>query len=139
MTEYIEREAVLAEIENEYRDIEKIKTPFAKIIVGGTVEKPYHSIMWWDTEKRECNIGFSSYCLEYVFKWLEVVFEVTEDAFSADVAPVVHGEWIWNGKHWECSNCRHDRLHDLVLGLDAAYCPYCGADMRERKGEDDRT
>jgi hypothetical protein len=40
------------------------------------------------------------------------------------------GKWDWNGKHWECSNCRHDRLHDLVLGLDAAYCPYCGADMK---------
>ena len=128
MTEYIEREAVLAEIENEYRDIEKIKTPFAKIIVGGTVEKPYHSIMWWDTEKRECNIGFSSYCLEYVFKWLEVVFEVTEDLFSADVAPVVHGEWIpfhseAAGDIQYCSAC------DVGFAHRTDFCPHCGAKM----------
>ena len=62
------------------------------------------------------------------------------DAPAVDAVEVVHGKWIWNGKHWECSNCRHDRLHDLVLGLDAAYCPYCGAKMDgERKdgGKDD--
>ena len=40
------------------------------------------------------------------------------------------GRWKWNGKHWECTNCRNERLHDLVLGLDAAYCPRCGADMK---------
>lgn len=93
---------------------------------------------------------------EEVLKTLDILFDRANDRYykamphavlmdvkglmktmdAADVAPVVHGEWIWNGKHWECSNCRHDRLHDLVLGLDAAYCPYCGADMRERKGDD---
>lgn len=48
---------------------------------------------------------------------------------SADVSPVVHARWRWNGKHYECTNCGRDRLHDLVLGLDAAYCSYCGAKM----------
>ena len=47
----------------------------------------------------------------------------------ADVAPVVHGRWDWNGKCWECSNCRCNRFHDLSLGLDAKYCGRCGAKM----------
>lgn len=144
MAEYIEREAVLAEIENDYKGIEKIKTPFAQIVVGGTAEKPYYSIMWWGAEKKECNIGYSSYCLDYVFKWLEVVFEVAEDAFFADVAPVVHGEWTeqhhdkWDDEwddtiHWytyECSKC------GAVTMSDFPYCPFCGADMRERNGDE---
>ena len=69
---------------------------------------------------------------------VEHAIDVVKEVPAADVAPVVHGEWIWNGKHWECSNCRRDRLHDLVLGLDAAYCPHCGAKMDgERKGDDE--
>lgn len=63
--------------------------------------------------------------------------EAAEDLIANGVTVPKRGRWVWNGKHWECSNCRHDRLHDLVLGLDAAYCPYCGADMREGKGDDE--
>ena len=51
---------------------------------------------------------------------------------AADVAPVVHGEWIGvrNGKGI-CSNCnRLDGIDPL-----ATHCRYCGADMRERKGD----
>lgn len=48
---------------------------------------------------------------------------------AADVAPVKHGKWLWDGKHHYCSNCSGTRFHDLTLGLDAAYCPYCGAKM----------
>ena len=52
---------------------------------------------------------------------------------AADVVPVVHGEWIGvrNGKGI-CSNCnRLDGIDPL-----ATHCRYCGADMRERKGDD---
>lgn len=97
MPEYIEREAVLMEIENEYKNVEKIKTPFAQIIVGGSTEKPYYSIMWWDTTSKDFNIGYSSYFLAYVRKWLEVVFEVTEDA---DVVAVVR-----------CKDCKYCVFH----------------------------
>lgn len=40
-----------------------------------------------------------------------------------------YGTWRWTGHHWECSACRNPRFHDLVLGLDAAYCGHCGAFM----------
>ena len=99
MAEYIEqRESVLAEIENEYKNVDKIKTPFAKIIVDGTVEKPYYSILWLDKENKGYNVGYSSYCIDYVFKWLEVVFEIVaaDESPSADVAPVTR-----------CKDCEH--------------------------------
>lgn len=56
----------------------KIKTHFAKIIIGGTAEKPYYSIMYFDPTDREYHIGFSSYSLEYVYKWLSEEFEIVD-------------------------------------------------------------
>lgn len=137
MAEYIEREAVSAEIENEYKNVEKIKTPFAKIIVDGTVEKPYYSILWLDKENKEYNVGYSSYYLDYVFKWLEVVFEIvaSDEYPSADVEPVRHGRWIrrkschtQTGFVDKCSVCQNMLVH---LGCKANYCPNCGAKMDE--------
>lgn len=46
-----------------------------------------------------------------------------------DVAPVVHGKWIWRNKwepfefRYECSIC-HDGSD-----LESKYCPNCGAKM----------
>ena len=75
------------------------------------------------------------YWCGYRDQYDEVVFlEDIEDIPAADVAPVRHGHWKWDGKHFYCSACAGTRYHDLVLGLDAAYCPYCGAKMDE---EDD--
>ena len=48
---------------------------------------------------------------------------------AADVAPVVHGRWIWHNKwepfefKYECSIC-HDGSD-----LESKYCPNCGAKM----------
>ena len=54
---------------------------------------------------------------------------------AADVAPVRHGQWIWDGyiyeAPWQCSNC--GVFHDE----DSNYCPNCGADMREVDNEPD--
>lgn len=58
----------------------KIKTHFAKIFVGGTVEKPCYNILYFDPIDKEYHIGFSSFCLEYVFKWLSEEFEIIDDA-----------------------------------------------------------
>ena len=151
MSEYIEqRESVLAEIENEYKNVDKIKTPFAKIIVDGTVEKPYYSILWLDKENKGYNVGYSSYCIDYVFKWLEVVFEIVaaDESPAADVAPVRHAYWVpeehvdqvsattthrytW----YYCSECGR-RLIGYKNPIDAPYC-HCGAKMDG--GEDDGT
>jgi hypothetical protein len=65
----------------------KIKTNFAKIFVSGTPGRPYFNILYFDPEDKDYHVGFSSYCLEYVFKWLSEEFEI-KDAPAADVAPI---------------------------------------------------
>ena len=65
---------------------------------------------------------------------------------SADVRPNIHGEWIFYDEEFyqqgrfanvahrirECSICHH-KIADFVGNMD--FCPNCGADMREPKGE----
>lgn len=73
----------------------KIKTSFAKIFVSGTPDRPYFNILYFDPVDQDYHVGFSSYCLEYVFKWLSDEFEI-EDAPAADVVPVVR-----------CKDCKY--------------------------------
>lgn len=48
---------------------------------------------------------------------------------AADVAPVVHANWV-DGK---CSNCGvdipTDDAHDVIFGSECRFCYYCGAKM----------
>lgn len=55
----------------------KIRTPIAKIIVGG-ISSPYYSIMYYDPSDGLMQIGLGSYDLCIVRKWLAEKFEVTE-------------------------------------------------------------
>lgn len=56
---------------------------------------------------------------------------------AADVAPVVHGHWIWHEEEfeYECSacHCRFDYNHTFEIfdhGFQYAnHCPVCGAKM----------
>lgn len=57
----------------------KTKTHFAKIVVVGTAEKPYYNIMYYDPADGEYHIGYGSYRLDFVFKWLSEEFEVVEN------------------------------------------------------------
>ena len=57
---------------------EKIKTHHARIVVDGTADKPYYSIEWYDPEKKEYYLGYSSYFIENVFNWLSECFEIVE-------------------------------------------------------------
>ena len=56
---------------------------------------------------------------------------------AADVAPVVHGEWLLRhegyGHYWECSSCHKNPC--IYVTKDTRYCPNCGAKMDE-KGEE---
>ena len=56
----------------------KIKTHYARIVVGGTAEKPCYSIEWYDPLKKEYNLGYSSYYIGYVFNWLSEYFEIVD-------------------------------------------------------------
>lgn len=122
MSDYISREAASAD-----SDRNKIKTPFARIVVEGTPGKPYYNIWYFDPADGECHIGFGSYCLDNVFNWLAEEFEITEP--RTDVAPVVR-----------CKDCKHHYdcgIHFCNrLGMDCPddsdfFCSY-----GERKGGD---
>lgn len=73
----------------------KIKTHFAYIIVEGTAEKPYYNILWHDITKEHSSIGYGSYRLDFVRRWLEEEFEIVECA--ADV--VLRG--VFDQVRWE--------------------------------------
>lgn len=113
-------------------DHEKIKTCFAQIIVNNSEDKPYYSIMYW--ENGEMNIGFSSYKLDYVRRWLNEEFEVKH---NVDVVPVVHGRWDDSGKYTfpsgnaavRCTNCGCALTESEYHLNNWNYCPVCGAKM----------
>ena len=113
------------EVSNE--EVTKIKTHFAKIIVDGTAEKPYYNILYFDPTDRIYHVGFGSYFLEYVFKWLSEEFEIVDNTVFAE--PVVHGRWVFgtsNHREWmKCSECLVSQTPTGVF----SYCPNCGAKM----------
>lgn len=117
MAEYIEREDMANAKPTEYK---KIKAFNPQIVVEGTADKPYYNISYYDTERKEWVIGYGSYKLEYVQKWLEECFEKVE----ADVAEVKHGEWLKSRSKMECSKCGYFYFSDNVK---TNYCCNCGA------------
>lgn len=57
----------------------KLRVTSAQIIVAGTKEKPYYEIKYREVGKENYCIGYSSYCLDNVFEWLEECFDLVED------------------------------------------------------------
>lgn len=57
----------------------KIRTHFARIVVGGCPEKPRYEIMYFDPAKDEFCLGYGSFELKFAFDWLREYFEVTGD------------------------------------------------------------
>lgn len=114
----------------EYIGREKIKTCFAQIIVNNSEDKPYYSIMYW--ENGEMNIGFSSYNLDYVRRWLNEKFEVKRNVNVVPVMRCKDCKWIESANFdtgfWVCSKCgfvsEAIAAHKLY-----GYCPNCGAKM----------
>lgn len=106
MAEYIERDALIKELEER---------------------------QGWQDQKAACVFKEGYDC------GLEATLEDVKQAITADVAPVVHGEWIKSEEHkpWlTCSVC-HDCYVDgeWVDGHKWSYCPNCGARMEG--GEED--
>ena len=64
---------------------------------------------------------------------IESVLEYAENLPTADVAPVVHGRWIYKGDSdmWVCSRCGRSVNADPE-GIDL-YCYHCGAKMDEKE------
>lgn len=144
MAEHIEREA--ATNADNCGGGDKIKTHFAQITVCGTLEKPYYNILYFDTTDRTYHVGFGSYFLGNVFRWLAEEFEIVEEAPAADVAPVRHGRWgvtQVNGVDaiFACSECsREVKAANDYFGKPTEhiakiypYC-HCGAKMDSKGG-----
>ena len=55
---------------------------------------------------------------------------------SGDIRPNIHGHWIHDNNPfkdiWFCSNCKPFKK---AVTKKTDFCPDCGADMREPKGE----
>ena len=122
---------------------EKIKTPFAKVIVDGRGANSYFSILYFDPTDKDFNIGYSSYYLNYVFNWLNEEFEIVEDGNSTLTAlrPVSREqvEKVWRGewKHYlpplgagdvQCRCTRCGRTPDV----ETPFCAWCGAPMTDK-------
>lgn len=69
---------------------------------------------------------------------LQKVISLLKNAPAADVAPVVHGEWLRTDDDWnslttiQCSLCNEEwcfETDDDVSLLNYKYCPNCGAKM----------
>ena len=64
---------------------EKIKAFMPQIVVSKNVNKPYFSITYYDTEKKEWINCYGSYFLEYVVKWF---YDYFEDEGEIDMAEI---------------------------------------------------
>lgn len=60
-----------------------------------------------------------------------VSLAVIEKMATADVAPVVHGNWCWITENiYRCDNCGEMTYVKEVMGEPGwTYCPNCGAKM----------
>lgn len=103
---------------------DKIRAFEPHIRVNKDAVKPYYTIVYYDLADRVWHIGYGSYDLNYVIKWLQEEFEEVDVEFEE----VKHGEWeriIRKGKPRgiRCSLCgKHIHFHEN-------YCPNCGAKM----------
>ena len=93
----------------------KIKTHFARIIVGFGIDNPYYSILYYDPADDEFHQGFGSKYLDNVIKWLSEEFEIIGDVFWCE--PVRHGRWM----PVTCEN--HPKI---ILGCTGYMCSECG-------------
>ena len=110
---------------------EKIKACEPHIIVNKNLAEPYYSIMYYDTSDKKWHIGFGSYNLSFVRKWLQEEFEEVDVEF----VEVKHGEWFLldecANEGVYCSVC-HKKVYKTDYAnqkVKSAYCPNCGARM----------
>ena len=88
----------------------------------------YESIMKFPIRKDHCDKERAN---EHFIFGIESVLEYVENLPAADVAPVVHGEWLLRhegcGHYWECSVCHENPC--IYVTKHTKFCPNCGAKM----------
>lgn len=65
-----------------------------------------------------------------------IVRHAIEDAPTADVVEVRHGEWGFDGLGWTCSECGEYALANKAkMQVHSRHCPHCGAKMDGERRE----
>lgn len=133
---------------------EKIKTPFAKVIVDGRGANSYFSILYFDPTDKDFHIGYGSYYLDYVFNWLDEEFEIIENgnfsltALSGPTREMVERvfpgcdgckpccgtcekmySWDKYGKPQECDGCKESGYKNYQS--ESRFCEYCGKPLTD--------
>lgn len=62
---------------NEQKQLEKINAKYAEIVVRGISEAPYFEILYFDLLDNGWHVGFGSFYLDLVEKWLKEEFHPT--------------------------------------------------------------
>ena len=63
---------------------------------------------------------------------MEMLKKRIEQIPAADVAPVVHGRWVYHNFDTICSECRKSAIFDeWEQQAETEFCPHCGAKMDE--------
>lgn len=117
MDKYIERETMTTGTPTG----EKIKAFNPHIVVGENIDKPYYSICYYDVEKKEWFIGYSSYNLAFVAKWLKDFFEKVE----VDMTEVVR-----------CKDCQYGKGNDYEGSIKVPFMYHCTYDDLSYNGAD---
>ena len=102
----------------------------SRYIDADNIRKPIYA------EEDNCTgIGMTFDEMDAYNEGIDAVIRRIDSVPTADVKPVVHGEWIKEDDGYTCSVCKmfHDGYYDNPK-FDFAYmhdfCPICGADMR---------
>lgn len=119
-----------------FEEVNKIKTNFAKIIVEGTVETPYYSILYYDPKRKEYFNGYGSYNIANVFGWLNECFDIDE-TITVDAVEVVRCK--------DCVNyCGFEHCKNGICDVDSvskrAVYPndFCSYGERRDNGEEEK-
>lgn len=117
MAEYIEREALLDDIEQSVVYTAREKITSAEM-------RGAHKII----ERIKC-----APAVEPIYIHEPTKSEFKRPAVQMDYAPVVHGRWIYKGEYAVCTECggRSGTQYDGVepIPLMTQFCPNCGEKM----------
>lgn len=108
----------------------KIRTSVAKIIIGGADEKLCYSILYLDPADSRLHIGFSSYKLDFVRKWLAEEFEVVDEPRGTDFANAVRCKDCGNFRQNVHGVCWCDEYGGAITPED--YCSRAVTDKPSR-------
>ena len=113
-----------------------------------------HDLEWWDSADHSEEV-YRETVLKFKRKWFQSSREQRLKAYvdqtlekqraelysligvkegdsvlAADVAPVVHGRWVYHNFDTICSECRKSAIFDeWEQQAETEFCPHCGAKM----------